>query len=393
MSRKPDKAENPFLFPSVGDAAPDDSEHVDGQAAIAAEIPDVSISRVLSDGDFAATNPAFQMAPQLFGFDYHPVVIFGGPNSGKTSFVTSMLASLKLSADWQMSAALNEPVISTDTEFGLTQKNECIKLFYQTVQGFINGQAAIQTSKKLAPVFLPLTVRSSELNQTLNIALMESSGEYYSPDPTKPEYFAKLRSDTEAFIRDFEGGISFVYVLPYTQVDIRSSGVDRAADPRMLRDAEAAVVGMIQAYAQIRVNKSRDFHLLLITKWDAHYDEKKQEEELEMAEILTDTYEDIETFLRRTYPQALAALSSLQVADIQKMSTNYCAGLITGRVISPTTKDNETRDAIRSHQKKLWKWIWRNAIGEPGSSIDPFPKQKAQRGVFAAIDRLLERVF
>jgi len=62
-------------------------------------------------------------------------------------------------------------------------------------------------------------------------------------------------------------------------------------------------------------------------------------------------------------------------------------------VISPITKDNETRDAIRSHQKKLWKWIWRNAIGDPGSSIDPLPKQKAQRGVSAAIDRLLERVF
>lgn len=393
MTRKPDEAENPFLPSSNGNSASERNRSGESRSVTSDSSPEVLTDEPSVGGDFVTMNPAFQMAQQLFGFGYHPVVIFGGPNSGKTSFVTSMLASLKLSADWQISAALNEPVISTDSEFGSMQKNECVKLFYQTVQQFINGQAASQTLAKLAPIFLPLTIRSGELNQSLNIALMESSGEFYAPDPKRPEYFAKLRPDTEAFVRDFEGGISFVYVLPYTQIDVRASGVDRAADPGRLRDAEAAVVGMIQAYQQIRVNKSRDFHLLLITKWDAHYDEKKQEEELEMAEILTDTYDDIETFLRRTYPQALAALSSLQVDDIQKMSTNYCAGLITGRVISPNTKDNETRDAIRSHQRKIWKWIWRNAIGEPGSSVDPFPKQKAQRGLFAVIDRLLERVF
>jgi hypothetical protein len=161
----------------------------------------------------------------------------------------------------------------------------------------------------------------------------------------------------------------------------------------MLRDAEAAVVGMIQAYQQIRVNKSRDCHLLLVTKWDAHYDNKKQEEEMDMADILSDTYEDVPDFLRQTYPQALAALNSLHVSESQRMVTNYCAGLITGLVITPNTKDIETRDAIRSHQKKLWRWIWRNAQGDPMSTVDPFPAERQRGGLFGVIDRLLKAFF
>lgn len=391
----PPRKRNPFLE-TEDNRLPIEEPEVHQSIDLTPELSllsDASAATPTTDQSVVSTNPAFQMASQLLRFNYHPVLLFGGPASGKTSFVTSMLASLKLSSEWQVSASLNEPVISTDTEFGIEQKERSVQLFFQTVQEFINGQAATQTSKKYAPLFLPLTIRSSKLNQSCNVALMESAGEFYRPAPDSPEYFAKLRSDLESFIRDFEGGMSFIYVLPYTQLNVRAVGVDRAADPLMLREAEAAVVGMIQAYQQIRMNKSRDSHLLLVTKWDAHYDSKKREEEMEMADILSDTYEDVGEFVQNTYPQALAALTSLHVEEPQRLVTNYCAGLITGRVITPNTKDVETRDAIRSHQKKLWRWIWRNAQVDITMSSDPFPADKARRGLLAVIDRILEKIF
>jgi hypothetical protein len=394
MDQRRSEVENPFLISenqgSIENKAVDDSDrHPEKDRG------DLNENRSASpvEESILEQNPAFQMASQLFKFNYHPVLIFGGPASGKTSFITSMLASLKLSADWKLSAQLNEPIISADTDFGTVQKEESKRLFYQTVQKFIEGQAASQTSAKLAPMFLPLTIRSGTLNQALNIALMESAGEFYRPNPNSPEYFAKLRPDTESFIRDFEGGISFIYVLPYTMIDIRATGVDRSLDPARLREAEAAIVGILEAYQQIRVNKSRDFHLLLLTKWDAHFDQKKQEEELEMSEILVDTYDDVIPFLEETYPQALASLNSLQVMSNQRLSTNYCAGLITGRVISPNTKNIETRDAIREHQKKVWKWIWRNAVNDTFATVDPFAKRVDQSGFFGWIDKILDRIY
>jgi hypothetical protein len=391
----PPRKKNPFLDATSDELSLDPLSTGSPINQDRAEAPTAEPSIVLprEDEQEPSINPAFKMASQLFQFNYHPILIFGGPSSGKTSFVTSLLASLKLSADWQVSASLNEPVISTDTEFGTRQKERSVQLFFQTVQQFINGQAAEATSIKDAPLFLPLTVRSAQLNQSLNIALLESAGEFYRPDPKSPEYFAKLRADLESFIRGFEGAISFIYVLPYTQLQVRALGVDRASDPQMLREAEAAVVGMIQAYQQIRVNTSRDFHLLLVTKWDAHYDSKKQEEEMDMADILTDTYDDVTHFLRQNYPQALAALNSLHIDDSQRLVTNYCAGLITGRVITPNTKDIETRDAIRSHQKKLWRWIWRNAQSDPAARADPFPAERKRGGLCGAIDRLLKALF
>jgi hypothetical protein len=391
----PPRKKNPFLDTASSELSldPIPSEVPSIEDGVEAPTTDVSTAFQRDDDQEPSTNPAFQMASQLLRFNYHPVLIFGGAASGKTAFLTSMLASLKLSADWQVSASLNEPVIATNTAFGSLQKEESVKLFFQTVQEFINGQAATHTPPKNAPIFLPLTIRAAQLDQSANIALMESSGEYYRPDPKSPEYFAKLRADLESFIRDFEGGISFIYVLPYTQLHVRAVGVNRAADPAMLREAEAAAVGMIQAYQQIRVNKSRDSHLLLVTKWDAHYDTKKQEEELDMADILADTYEDVADFLRQNYPQALAALNSLHIGESQRMVTNYCAGLITGLVITPSTKDIETRDAIRSHQKKLWRWIWRNAQGDPMSTVDPFPAERQRGGLFGVIDRLLKAFF
>jgi hypothetical protein len=393
MEQRKNNGENPFLNSEVqnsqGEESVVDMVTQPGEGfGYASDLPKSPLAE-----DVSHTNPAFQMASQLFKFNYHPVVIFGGPASGKTSFITSMLASLKLSADWQLSAQLNDPVIPIDTGFGTTQREESVRLFFQTVQRFIEGQAASQTSAKLAPIFLPLTIRSGTLSQSLNIAFMESAGEFYRPDPNSPEYFAKLRPDTDSFIRNFEGGISFVYVLPYTQLDVRAVGVDRSADPARLREAEAAVVGIIEAYQKIRVNKSRDSHLLLLSKWDAHFDFKKQEQELEMSEILIDTYDDVFYFLNETYPQALAALNSLQVQPFQRLSTNYCAGLITGRHISPITKDIETRNAIREHQKKVWKWIWRNSVNDPLVAVDPFPKGKSANSFKRLIDDILKKLF
>ncbi len=337
--------------------------------------------------------PEFQMAAQLRALKYHPVVIFGNSASGKTSLITSLLAALKLEPEWEMGAILNDPVVPQTTDYGRAQQAEANRLFNRVVQEFIAGRGA-EATKTPVPFFVPMTVRSGTLNQSLKLAFMESNGESYAPDLQSDNYFAALRKDTEAFVRDYEGSISFIYVLPYTQINVRALNESSAEDPARLRLAELAVAGALQAYERIRIHKNRDSHLLLVSKWDAHYDTKKQDEEVAMSEVLSDTYADVEVFLRQTYPQALSNFQSLSAPKDQRLVTNYCAGLMTGRTIQPLTEDLETRAAIRANQKKVWRWVWASALGYPnGQGATPFPSTDLPPSLIDRFFAWLSRLF
>lgn len=316
--------------------------------------------------------PLLQLASQLHALDFHPVVIVGNSFSGKTSLITSLLASLKLEADWGIGANLKDPVLPQNTDIGRRQHEDASRIFNKVVQEFIAGKGAEKTATPY-PFFIPLSIRSAKLGQALNLAFLESNGESYAPRMDEDGFFADLQVVTETFIREFQGGITFIYVLPYTQVNVRGLNEDLADDPTRLRLAELAVVGVLQAYEKIRVDKSKDRHLLLVSKWDAHLEKRKLEESISISEVLLDTHSDIEPFLRGTYPQALSVFKSLAVDAPQRLITNYCSGLMSGRKVQPIGVDPEISHAIRSHQKKLWNWIWSSASGY---SVSPFPESK-----------------
>lgn len=323
-------------------------------------------------GGVEMLDPLLQLAKQLHSMDIHPVVIVGNSNSGKTSLIISLLASLRLEADWGIVANLENPVLSNTTDIGRRQHEDATRTFYKDVQEFIDGKGAEKTSVPY-PFFIPVSLRSAKLGQTLNLAFFESNGEAYTPKPESAEFFAALQKVTETFIREFQGGISFIYVLPYTQTEVRAINPDVAGEPERLRLAGLSIVGVLQAYQRIRVDKSQDRHLLLISKWDAHLEKKKHEELISISEVLLDTDSDIEPFLRETYLQALSEFKSIQVESPQRLITNYCAGLMTGRKVQPVGSNPEISYAIRSHQKKLWSWIWSSATG---FSVNPFPEPK-----------------
>jgi hypothetical protein len=359
-------------FPtSSEESEPSVAESTSGPGHEAPPEPVAPAATINADSNAAVgLEPLLQLASQLKALDFHPVVIVGNSFSGKTSLITSLLAALKLEADWEVGANLKDPVLPQNTDIGRKQHEDATRIFNKVVQEFIAGKGAEKTQTTY-PFFIPISLRSGRLGQTLNVAFLESNGEAYTPRMDSDRFFADLQEVTETFIRDFQGGISFIYVLPYTQVNVRGLNEDLADDPNRLRLAEHAIVGVLQAYDTIRMDKSKDRHLLLVSKWDAHLEKKKIEEQITIGEVLLDTHSDIRPFLRATYPQALASFNALSVDQPQRQITNYCSGLMTGRKVQPTGADPEISQAIRSHQKKLWSWIWSSASGY---TVSPFPE-------------------
>jgi hypothetical protein len=342
------------------------------------------------DGE-ASTGAA--IAAQLHALKFHPVVVFGGPASGKTSLVVSMLAALRLEAEWGCGATLCDPILPLSDDRHKEQYNDATRLFNKTVQEFIAGTGAGSTRGQ-QPFFVPVAIRSTADNRTVKFAFLESNGEWYKPKTGTDEFFAALRADTDAFIRNYEGGISFIYVLPYTQNVIRSSFEKDAEDPEKLREAGLAIVGMLDAYSRVRTNTRNDGHLLLVSKWDAHHEAKKSEEDIELWESLLESDSDIEAFLARTYPQALASFKGLAVDAEQRRIGSYCAGLMTARTIQPVAADPDTRYAIRWHQKKVWRWVWRNATTQIDVATDLFPPDPVEKkSIWQSINSFLDRYF
>ena len=362
-------------FPtSSEESEPSVAESTSGPGHEAPPEPVPPAATINADSNAAVgLEPLLQLASQLKALDFHPVVIVGNSFSGKTSLITSLLAALKLEADWEVGANLKDPVLPQNTDIGRKQHEGATRIFNRVVQEFIAGKGAEKTQTEY-PFFIPISLRSGKLGQTLNVAFLESNGETYTPRMDADRFFADLQEVTETFIREFQGGISFIYVLPYTQVNVRGLNEDLADDPNRLRLAELAIVGVLQAYEAIRIDKSKDRHLLLVSKWDAHLEKKKIEESITIGEVLLDTHSDITPFLRGTYPQALASFNALSVDGPQRQITNYCSGLMTGRKVQPTSAEPEISQAIRSHQKKLWNWIWSSASGY---TVSPFPAPAA----------------
>lgn len=344
--------------------APEDVSYVPDAKSIDTENLEV-LSRV-TDGK--------ELAAALRAAGYHPVIVFGNANSGKTLLLLSLLALIKTESRLKIGLRLGEPLLDITVPAGQAAWAHAEEIFGRHTQLFIDGTLPPATAVR-EPFFVPLVLSPSESVET-KIALFESNGEWYAPDFDAGRLFPPLRKQIEQFILHFEGAISFLHVVPRTQSDGSGGGI--AEDVKSISIADLAIVGALHQYAKLRSDKSQDMHLLLVSKWDAHADTHPG---VSVEDVLQDSDDDVLEFVTKYCPQSYAALTGLRLRPEQVRLSAYCSARVVNKQIA--TLPRKAALSLQSIHEHLWNWVYRHASG--GAALFEVPAS-------SVIDRIINWV-
>ena len=293
------------------------------------------------------------IAEEMDTQEYHPVIIFGSSNSGKSTFLASLFSYFQVSMANGIGIYLGDSLIPLNTSHGKAAFADAERFFHQQQQTFLDGEAHLQT-KALRPFFIPVKVKPPKLPE-MKFAFMESSGEWYQVDETTGKYFPELKEEINAILKFYQKGISFIHIAPFTQLNQSASDetLDTLDDKKLLNAANLALVGAFNSYEQLRVYREDDDHVFLVTKWDIATKNNP-------IDGLSNIDEDqLVGFAENIYRKGYAALQNLHIHKDQRAILPYCAGIMHGRTI---IKPNDVlRPIIDVFPKKLWNRLYGNA--------------------------------
>jgi hypothetical protein len=326
-----------------------------------------------------------ELAEHMLEAGYQPVVIFGNAASGKTSLLLSLFATLRTEARLEAALFPGPVVMDTSRPYGRYIAEQASQFFGLKTQQFIEGVASPKTNIEL-PFFIPVCFRPAQ-GPEVRFAFMESNGEWYRPDRNTVGYYPPLRKQIAEFLAHFSAGVIFIHLIPYTQKRVHGADDGSTNDAKLLREAQDAIAGALQAYDRSPRDKSNDYHILLVSKWDAHKGE---------GDYLDSLYDDpveLEDFVAGRYPDALNIYKRLGLNSAQIALNGYSAGQISDQdVVRLVT--GERRDAYLRYPVGLWRWLYQNALAVAGEPItDPFPPEKSAGPLAEALNRLLHRFF
>lgn len=297
-----------------------------------------------------------------------PVILFGSRFTGKTTLLLSLLAAIKTEPRLRTGLMLGDPLLDINSLVGKEQYEIAEEIFGQKTQQFIEGVKPTATFVK-RPFFIPIDFQPYGKPDT-KFAFMESNGEWYMPDRTSAKFFRPLQKHIEDFIRCYQGPITFIHVLPFTQnASTTLSAAEKVKDVELIQEASLAISGALQAYERVRIDKGNDNHLLLVTKWDA-----RERAGLSKKDSLNGTTEEVSEFVEANYSQAYAAFEGMKLRKDQKYIASYCSGLMNEANVLVLRRSNDLRLDVLSYPVNLWKWFYGNALSAAGlPKQDPFP--------------------
>jgi len=324
---------------------------------------------------------------------YHPVVLFGTNFSGKTSLILSLFGALIAEPKLEAGLTLCDPILGTGSGIGRLLHEDAEHTFDVKTQAFLEGESILKTSLSL-PFFIPVEFRPAG-KQAVKFAFMESSGEWYRPLKDRSTEFNNvkklypgLRAETEEFISAYQGPITFIYLIPYTQADVYTDK-DNPLDSDEIKSASLAIKGVIGSYDKIRAtHRDEDFHLMLVTKWDAH-----SARDADRAEGIPEDRSALLEFCNQRYAQALAAFQGLEIDSDHRSLNAYCSGIMSTKGRLHLKPDEDVSAVVLAYPVKLWRRLYRNALAAEGlPAQDPFPSPPEPPFFLRIWNRLLEFV-
>lgn len=359
----------------------DDEEFVPGGSIPAPEEPSHEVKANDVEGG------GVSLAHELRENGFQPVILFGNAASGKTSLLLSLFALIRTEYDLEAGLDRAERLLPHGSQYGDYLHAQSQEFLGRKLQAFIDGSQPPKSNIEY-PFFVPITL-SPKGKPEQRFAFLESNGEWYRPDFKADELYPRLRRQVEDFISHYQGPLIFLHLVPYTQEKTRAADYDASADGKQLHEAQLAIVGALQAYKALRVDRQNDSHLMLVSKWDA-----RSREHGNAIQALENDRRALLEFVATKYGQAYTSYQALGLSADRFNLEPYCSGVMTEAGVLPLRRDNLLRDYANAYPKNLWNWLYRTALAGRGEEpISPFPEKKREGGIFAGFLALLDRIF
>lgn len=208
---------------------------------------------------------------ELYSKNYHPILIFGTPTSGKSVLILSLLAYLNFELDSPGNCHFGEEIFSAEHLAGFKDwrdknNNSAKKIYENSVPDFFYGKLPEHTDLE-NPVFIPVEFVPTNGEKAFKFALMESQGEHYQVDPSNNIGSRNIPEIIQRLYEGYKRGLSIIYVAPYL-TGFKSDEIDKIYKER--RKCDQSIYDCISNYNKIRrlECRSRDRFLFVLSKWD-----------------------------------------------------------------------------------------------------------------------------
>ncbi len=298
--------------------------------------------RAILEGDDSS------LGKSLLQNDFHPVLIFGTRATGKTTFLTSMLAFFTSMPDAGVTITLGDQL--SNSEAGILAHESAEKLFHLQVSDYIGGTAPVLNQDPF-PFFVPLELRKAGLPSITKVALMESSGELWNVKNHK-NHVQKLRTEIIDIYENYPKPLSVIMVVPYAMSEGYTGSDSTIDDKEEFRVSDASLLQTLQIYRRSRPVGIEDQLYFVLTKWDMHT------QKIASEEFVNPNDELVEELVLKRFPQSYNFLKAMSLEQGVRC-TPYSAGLIGGTTVLEIPK--ELMPLLQEFPYRLWRWIYANA--------------------------------
>lgn len=313
---------------------------------------------------------------------YHPVILLGTNNSGKTCILLSLFALLKENAQaLRATVRLGDSLLGA-SQIGVDLHTEAEKTFEIRTRSFIAGEE-VQATTFGQPFFIPVELKPADNKPPVRLAFLESKGEWYRALREQDQAFGslnrlypKMRGELESFVSTFQRPITFVYVAPYTQAKPYTAA-DRPRELFELERASDSLAGVMKEYHRRRIlSRESDRHLMLVTKWDQRSAGKPVPQDW-----IGEDREALERFFSGTYAEAEAEYLALEAEPSRKALQQYSAGMMLDNKRIEIQPDNLCKAIIDDYPTRLWSVLYGDALeASGGERMSPFPDPPREWG-------------
>jgi hypothetical protein len=324
-----------------------------------------------------------QYANSMAEDGFHPVLIFGAPASGKTTFLLSLIRYMFVgqNCDAQIRLCLEPfPNESTgikpehkelDRDRWSAVKKYANDLFNKNATDFLqSNQIAPRTEVKF-PFFIPIEITPKKEDlKPLKIAFLEGEGEWYrlNTDGESTSPHKTFRHEILAFLERYPYPITAIFVAPFAIDGYESNqdGESSRSAPKV-KERDFALYGIIDQFEKARINQiGADNYLYLLTKWDIRCGS------ISHPEFIYTDFNVVKNEINSKFPMSLNRFNNIRegepirvkgkvVNSRKKTVSAYCAGILRYAVLS---LPEESTRAVDHYSRKLWNYLYLNATNK-----------------------------
>jgi energy-coupling factor transporter ATP-binding protein EcfA2 len=307
---------------------------------------------------------AFELSRELSERNFHPVLLYGTTSSGKSTLLASILGYLQADENSNLDLKRQARLIPGDGSYSDEIHAEANKFLDATLYDYRRNLEAAPATRFQYPIFIPVTMkRRTGSNTEVNFAFLEAQGEFHNPEMNGNHFigFKPLKEEIAAVLKNFPGGLSIIYIAPYTTAPSYTSDDQYSSNLRKnMEMANLSLVGSLESYLEVRAklsNEYKDHHLFLLTKWDVHTDG------VNSADFLNPTPEKVKEIISAKFNEAWVKFCGMQGSrDIgSRHYMQYSAGPISHSRVLPLRKPEIERGY--RYPRTILNWLWGNATG------------------------------